>query len=407
MIKIENVDVFGFEAAIRGCRNPMNSWDKSDSIFYNVDNVVVEDRYKIGEFEIGSNDLKLMRNLAKAGDDHGKFLRMINVTCDITAPLYWWKEADTYRVGVEKNSCSTMHTIHAKEFTLDDFSHEHLISEYNTKDYFEPTYDESAAEIRPIEGFSDYEISEFGAVYSWKSGERKALKQSVDIDGYKTIGLYKDGSCKRIKVHRLVANAFLPKADGKTCVNHKDGNKWNNSRNNLEWCTRSENSSHASKNGLLVYGSKQRLGKAKQRRFTTEQINTIKELYFSDGVSQREIGKMFGCDHSVISEIVTGKIYNDISLYPLEVFEVTINELNRLREAYLESGDKSYWYSMIQLLPTSYNQKRTVQLNYQVLKNMYHARKSHKLDEWREFCKWMKNNLPYFKEIVLGGEQID
>lgn len=223
MIKIENVDVFGFEAAIRGCRNPYNSWDKSDSIFYNVDNVAVEDRYKIGEFEIGFNDLKLMHNLAKAGDDHGKFLRMINVTCDITAPLYFFKEWDTYKVGTVANSCSTMHKIHAKEFTLYDFSHEYL-------------------------GYDGM----------------KHLEETINL-----LNFYRD--------------------------KFNDGTEWN-------------------------------------------------------GMTK-----------------------------------------------------KDFWWQMIQLLPTSYNQKRTVQLNYQVLKNMYHARKSHKLDEWREFCKWMKNNLPYFKDIVLEG----
>lgn len=209
MIKIENVEVFGWEAATRGCRNPYNSWDKSDSTFEDP----VCDYWNIGE-----NDLKLMKSLAKAGPDHGKFLRMINVTCDITAPLYWWKEFDTYKVGTVANSCSTMHKIHDKEFTLDDFSHEHLIDSEE----------------------------------SW-----------------------------------------------------------------------------------------------------------------------------------------------------LGFMEQLVDALNVAREIYLEEKDKKYWWQMIQLLPSSYNQKRTVQLNYQVLKNMYHARKSHKLDCWRDFCAWMKNDLPCFKEICL------
>ena len=135
MIKIENVDVYGWESAIRGMRNPMNSWDKSDSYWCDCDdcphvlnNTESALECNNGQFDycIGKNDLKLMRNLAKAGDDHGKFLRMINVTCDITAPLYFFKEWDTYKVGTVANSCSTMHCIHKKEFTLDDFSHEHL-----------------------------------------------------------------------------------------------------------------------------------------------------------------------------------------------------------------------------------------------------------------------------------------
>lgn len=206
MIKLEDVAISGWEAAIRGMRNPMNSWDKSDSQFCDYDG---------GYDYIGDNDLKLMKSLSKAGNDHAKFLRMINVTVDITAPLYWWKEFDTYKVGTVANSCSTMHKIHDKEFTLDDFSHEHL----------------------------------------------------------------------------------------------KD-----TGRNHLRW---------------------------------------------------------------------------------------TIALLNDSRLGFLETKDKEWWWQMIQLLPTSYNQKRTVQLNYQVLKSIYFARINHKLDEWREFCLWIEE-LPYFSEVCIN-----
>lgn len=222
MIKLEKTDVFGWESAIRGMRNPMNSWDMSDSEF-SIENCVREGRFK-QSVEIGENDLKLMKSLSKAGNDHGKFLRMINVSVDITAPLYWWKEFDTYKVGTVANSCSTMHKIHAKEFTLDDFSHEHLTH------------------------------------YSH---------------------------------------------DGELC---------------RDW------------------------------------LGDLEDLIW---------------------------------------------DLNFAREKYLETKDKTYWWQMIQLLPSSYNQKRTVQLNYQVLKSMYFARRHHKLDEWREFCKWCES-LPYFKEICLN-----
>ena len=216
MIKIEKTEVFGWEASIRGLRNPMNSWDKSDSCIDVYDSCPVVD--------IGQNDLKLMKSLTKAGDDHAKFLRMINVTCDITAPLYWWKEHDQYKVGTTTNSCSTMHKIHAKEFTLDDFSCEHL-----------------------------------------------------------------DEAFKR--------------------------------------------------DGLVVAGYKRYL-------------------------------------------------------------EYVIDGLNDAREMYLETKDKYYWWQMIQLLPSSYNQKRTVQLNYQVLKSMYFARKDHRLDEWHTLCEWMEG-LPYFRDICI------
>ena len=133
MIKIENTETYGWETAIRGMRNPMNSWDKSDSsygcdVFYRCNSCGSKDfcNDRNTHFVIGENDLKLMQKLANAGTDHSKFLRMITVTCDITAPRFWWVEADTYKVGTVRNSCSTMHKIHAKEFTMDDFSHEHL-----------------------------------------------------------------------------------------------------------------------------------------------------------------------------------------------------------------------------------------------------------------------------------------
>lgn len=221
MIKIEEVDVFGWEAAIRGMRNPMNSWDKSDSA-YGCEYSNCEDcpqSYHCprnhNKYLVGENDLRLMKNLSKAGNDHGKFMRMINVTLDITAPLYWWKEFDTYKTGTVANSCSTMHKIHAKEFTLDDFSREHLFNE------------------------------------------------------------------------------------------------------------------------------------------------SLEQLWF------------------------------------------LIDKLNDYRKAFIKTKDKIFWWQIIQLLPSSYNQKRTVQLNYAVLKNMYHSRKVHKLDCWVEFCKFIET-LPYAKELIVG-----
>lgn len=225
MIKIENTEVYGFEAAIRGMRNPMNSWNKSDS-FHNCkdSDMCIGDCGLWCSGAIGDNDLKLMKNLVEAGTDHSKFMRMITVTCDITAPLYWWKEFDTYKVGTVRNSCSTMHKIAAKEFTLDDFSHEHLI-------------DDKTAEV---------------------------------------------------------------------------------------------------------------LG--------------------------------------------------------LEYLEFIIGGLNKHRNRYLQTKDKKQWWQMIQLLPSSYNQSSTVQLNYAVLRNMYHARKNHKLDEWHTFCEWVES-LPYSELITekYGG----
>lgn len=232
MIKFENYEVLGWEHAIRGMRNPMNSWEKSDSDFASD---LAKEMSVESEYHLGKNDFDLMMRLRNAGTDHRKFMRMITVYVDITAPLYWWKEFDTYKVGTVANSCSTMHKIHEKEFTLEDFSCEHLI--------------DSEAIIVNDEGF--------------------------DIDGY------------------------------------------------------------------------------------------------------------------------------GASFTSYEFMKLTCLMLNEHRKKYLETKDKKYWWQMIQLLPSSYNQKRTVMLNYEVLANIYKSRKTHKLDEWRDFCLWIES-LPY-SEIITGN----
>ena len=244
MIELENTEVLGWEAAIRGMRNPMNSWEKSDSEFLSYSspggydqvhdiNGMVHDEVCAPVYRIGAADKKLMMSLAKAGSVDAKYRRMIVVTVDITAPLYWWKEFDTYKVGTVANSCSTMHKIQAKEFTLEDFSYEHL---------------------------------------------------GVDIPAELNGGE---------AVHQNLWECILPK---------------------------------------------------------------------------------------------------------------TIEALNRARIEYLRTSDsalkKQYWWQMIQLLPSSYNQRRTVMLNYEVLAGIYPKRKDHKLDEWHEFCDWIKC-LPYSEIITL------
>lgn len=259
MLKIENVDVMGWKAAIRGMRNPMNSWEQSDSFCkpstenccgcndYNKCAYIFESTGEPYRRDIGPNDLDLMKRLRNAGTDHRKFMRMIAVYVDITAPLYWWKEFDTYKVGTVANSCSTMHKIADKEFTLDDFSCEHL----------------------------------FGPEDMIPSNERTETS------------IYEDASL--------------------ACVNI-DGN----------------------------------------------------DCYFT----------------------------------PKGFIQMTCNILNRYRNRFLETKDKRYWWQMIQLLPSSYNQRRTVMLNYEVLANMYRSRKNHKLDEWHTFCDWIKA-LPY-SELITG-----
>ena len=250
MIKIENTEAIGWEHAIRGMRNPMNSWEKSDSEFIRDPDYGCSGNCPCEDIDghcdccfIGANDLDLMKRLRNAGTDHRKFMRMITVYVDITAPLYWWKEFDTYKVGTVANSCSTMHKIAAKEFTQEDFSYEHL----------------------------------------------------DDIWGY-----------------------------------------------------------------------------------------------------EPEVRDMAP---TIEFETHTDKITNYV-LGPDDILNLTIKMLNRCRDLYLKTKEKTYWWQMIQLLPSSYNQKRTVMLNYEVLANIYKSRKNHKLDEWKDFCKWIEG-LPY-SELIAG-----
>lgn len=229
MIKFEHPEVWGWEHAIRGMRNPLNSWDKSDSRFnYDIEAATVGDeepKYIHIDATIGYNDLDLMRRLIRAGSSHRKFLRQIFVSVDITAPLYWWKEFDTYKVGTVANSCSTMHKIAAKDFTLDDFSHEHL---------------------------SDF------------SSHPENVQDSLTI------------------------------------------------------------------------------------------------------------------------------------------LSSTIKTLNSCRECYIKEKDNFFWWQLIQLLPQSYNQRRTVTLTYENLLNMVSQRRGHKLDEWHDFCDWVFT-LPYAEELLKEG----
>lgn len=240
MIKFEHTEVMGWEHAIRGMRNPLNSWAKSDS--EKCDNTDCENCPLNGKecenFVIGDNDLTLMKKLASAGTSHSKYRRMITVYVDITAPLYWWSEYDTYKVGTVANSCSKMHKIHARDLTLEDFSYEHLI----------------------------------GANFE---EELKAEDVYIDED-------FDDS-----------------------------------------WCG-------------------------------------------------------------------------------FDILDQNIRVLNFYRKKFIDTKDKKYWWQMIQLLPTSYNQKRTVMLNYEVLANMYRDRKNHKLTEWLDFCEWVET-LPY-AEIITGEE---
>lgn len=401
MIKIENASVNNWEAAIRGMRNPLNSWGKSDSYFcaswYDEEcskdcayNHTCDEATK--HVIVGESDLALMKQLVKAGTDHRKFMRFITVTCDITAPLYWWAEYDTYKVGTVRNSCSKMHKLLCKPFEMRDFSFDKLTGYKNEVLQFRPEFDEKDEEWREVNG--SYSVSNFGRIRNDK--RNRILSGSLHQDGYIFVTLFG----KQQPLHRLVALAFCDGASENKVVNHKDGNKQNNFASNLEWVTQRENVEHAMCNDLQPKGMAGYKGK-----FTAEQRDEIKRLWDAGEMSKREIAKLYGVSHTCICDIVNDKYKyaEKVNLFE-EVARPVVDMLNELRDSYFlcdsENERKKIWYGILQLLPESYNQRATLMLNYEVLRNMYHARKNHKLDEWRAFCEWVES-LPYM-EVFLN-----
>lgn len=386
MIRLEKTLVHGWDAAIRGMRSPMNSWDKSDSVWPDDPSGY-----------IGTADLALMKKLILAGSDHRKFMRFITVTVDITAPMYWWSEYDTYKVGTVANSCSKMHKMLAKPFEMEDFSFDKLPGYKHEIKQFRPDVEEGKPEHWQAVDIG-YEVSDCGRIRH----HSRMLSGSLHKDGYIFVTI----RGKQIPLHRLVAQAFCDGYAAGLEVNHIDGNRQNNYAYNLEWVTRAGNQQHAVDNHLQPKGLPTYKGK-----FTAEQRAAIKAEWDSCEISKRKLAEKYGVSHTCICDIINDryKYAENVNLFE-EVARPLVDTLNELRDSYMacedEADKKVIWYSILQLLPTSYNQRRTVLMNYEVLRNMYHARKAHKLDEWREgFCSWVKS-LPY-AELITGGADDD
>lgn len=392
MIKLEHVVLASpeqMEFIIEGCRNPLNSWNKSDSRFledYDFDPSDFEEG-----FCLGPNDHDLMQRLSKAGTEHRKYLRMMPVYVRITAPMYWWSEYDTYKIGTTANSCSKMHKMLSKPFEMNDFSFDKLPGYKNEPGQYIPDFDYSKEVWKEI-GATGYEVSDLGRI---RRGER-ILAGSYHSDGYTFMTI----NGKQIPLHRFVANAFIPNPEHKPEINHKDGNKKNNCVDNLEWATRSENQRHAIDHHLQPTGLSTYTGK-----FTEEQRKEIKDLWNDGNYSKREIARIYGVSHTCINDILNDKYRYSTKVNLFEtIARPIVDTLNELRDDYIRESDaskkKQIWYSILQLLPVSYNQTRNVMINYEVLANIYRQRKNHKLNEWREFCKWIET-LPY-SELITG-----
>ena len=370
---IETKEINGVFPAIKGMRNPMDSWDKSDSRWLYHD-----DDSKL-KYEVGEADKDLSVRLQQAGPEHCKHLRMIFVWADITAPLYWWKQMDCYRYGVEKISTSTMHTLMKRPFEYDDFEFSGMPGYHVIPHQFIPPVDKQNEQWVEVDG---YKVSNQGRIIGKHGNETFGV---LHKDGYRFVHFNR----RIVPIHRVIAKCFCEGYSEDKQVDHIDGNKQNNKAENLEWVTAKENIARSIINGLQP---KQRT--TYSGKFSKEEREEIIELFETKEYSKREIAKMCGVSHSCICSIINEKYKYDEptpNLFHLLAVPI-INELNRLREEYLASDDlderAGIWRAIIQTLPESYLQKRTVCMSYAALRNIVKQREGHKLIEWKQFIDW-------------------
>lgn len=437
MIKIENVVTPSpeqWESIIVGMRHPLLSYERMDSGFAFYTEFEEQDRIGTPDndgylYGLGENDLDLMTRLRNAGPEHRKFMRMITVYVDITAPIFWWSEFDTYKISTVRNSCSFMHKGCDKPFSIDDFSIKNkriyeILRPIEKKKY-ELTYPYETDEFKIFtdENNRTYRVYKNGRVIqesytytdNYGSGRTRVIKEQpaktyqID-DGYFIVKLAgKTG--KHIPLHVLVARAWCPgETDECWQVDHINTNKGDNSAENLEWVTPSENMQRAVKNGLYdnlnSLHKRYNLWKYHAQAFPIEQRMWFKHDALK-GLSYKELSEKYNITPTQANNIRYCMMNSDVEddFQEALVWDRLIEKLNDLRDLYLETKDDCIFKNIRCLLPSGYLQKSKIMLNYEVLTSMYHQRKNHKLDEWREFCSWIET-LPY-SELITGSKKED
>ncbi|MBP3901162.1 MAG: HNH endonuclease [Blautia sp.] len=431
MIKIEHVEAWGFEHAIRGMRNPMNSWEKSDSVFCDPSGCgwcdeccYAKFKYPDLDYCIGSNDLDLMRKLFAAGTEHRKFMRQIFVSLDVTAPLYWVSQLDTYKIGTTRNSCSFMHKGVSEPYTINDFSvHDgrvyEVLSPCERKQYeIKYPYETDEFRVFRCENGREYKVFRNGRVvaksfeYTDTKGrhrtfEEKECKPSKTASGYFEVRIG-GRSGRNWQIHRLVAFVWLNNPKNLNTVNHINGDKGNNSVENLEWCDLSENIKKGFEAGLFENGKSLHASYLKWKNGHTVIDPHVKVQLIADhtyrGMTCNQLAEKYGVTIRQANNMISSCGAENRELFELcYAWEKAIGTLNDLRQAYLETKDESLFQQIRCLLPCGYNQRFTLTMNYEVAATIIRRREGHKLDEWNEFVKALKE-LPYMAEI-MGGEK--
>lgn len=406
MIKVENIEVFNFDGALRGMRNPLNSWHLSDTVPVEGSQVPI----------IGPKDLDLMRRLYKGGAEHRKYLRQIFVSMDITAPLYWISELDTYKIGVSRNSCSFMHKGTSKPFEITDFSiHDERVYETLSplpKKEYELIYPYETDEYKKYicENGREYRVYKNGKIFAepfeytdTKGRNRKfeltECKPSKTRSSYYEIHIG-GGNGEKWALHRLVATVWLENKKDLYTVNHIDGNKGNNSVENLEWCSLEDNIRKGFEANLYENHKSLHAKYIKWKNGHTVVAPFVKQQILLDhrkGMTCGKLAEKYDITVSQANNIICG---NNNELFMLcYTWEYIIDHLNRLRDIYLETKDDTIFQQIRCLLPSGYNQTSTFTMNYENVVNIIKQRSNHRLEEWHDFIKVLKD-LPYIKEIM-------
>lgn len=433
-MKFENTEVWGFKHALRGMRNPMNSWDKSDSGWEFVEDPSIINPNDEVKFVIGENDMRLAQKLIRSGSEHRKFMRQIFVSVDITAPAYFMTELDTYKIGVTRNSSSFMHKGTSKEFEIEDFEcdDERIYQVLSTKkekltNSLEYPYETNDYKIYTTWSGRQYEVYKNGRIFSTpftytdtknrtRSFDRTEIHPSITRNGYWELNL---GGRKRERwlLHRLIAYVWIPNIEGYETVDHIDNNKNNNSVENLEWVTRMENVHREFKDRI---GRKNNL---KADYLNWEKSSKVlpfdrTKLFsmYCQGLTQKQLANIFDISQSQVSAILRnqpGTSENAELFEKCWMWGQILEMLNGLRDQYLNTRDYKYFRLIRQILPMSYLYCSTVTMSYENIYNIVHQRKNHKLNEWSgidnpdkpNFIAWART-LPYAKELIFLDEEV-
>lgn len=429
MIEVKTLEISGFRSVLEALRLPFGKECRSETSF-SFDQIGNQVKSH-SNVNINEKDLTLLSTLVKRGDEHAKAIRGLVVYAEINAPLMFWSEADTYRVGTDRiSSESTMHTLGKRMLTIDDFDCDEVVKSIlkatpSTREYkITPLYFEEPEELKSVIKVycgREYEIWNNGDIYSLpydidedlgngikrhRHFDRRKITtgRTMNQQGYYQVRLGGRKGGTTLQIHRIMAESFIDNPNNYNVVNHIDGNKGNCSPSNLEWCTSSENNKHAFSTGLkeITLYSKYQTFK-RLYKWKDEDIALWRKMK-EEGCTYEEISEQTGASIGMIYSSLKGRKNSTSDLnhwFKIAYwYEKTIGQINHLASLYEETGEYEFVLQIKNILPSSFMQKRVQYFSYQTLRRIYFQRRNHRLPHWHIFCDWIKT-LPFADELIL------